>query len=218
MDYNRDKVDEVWLGLLFLTLGEDNRAWKGIAWEVSHRLYEKGWIESPYNKNQSLQLTDEGRTACIASFQQHFSNDTSSSSGSALAKIRVKMDELIQVCQRLEDDSTKYFLDTLSGKIVSVLSHESENLSSDPRYLLVPVDTERLFVDAVRRYMRSTRKSKLKAEIRRVFYEDESDGADLSRALQQLLADDRRWQSWQYRRAHKRIQEWLKTYQIIDVT
>jgi hypothetical protein len=57
MEYNHDKVDVVALALLYLTLGEplgdSNRAWKGVAWEVSNRLYEKDWIEDPRNKNET---------------------------------------------------------------------------------------------------------------------------------------------------------------------
>ena len=70
--YNEEKVDEVSLALLYLTLGDDNRAWKGMDWSVSDRLYEKGWIENPRNKNKSFVLTDEKRNACIRLFHQYF--------------------------------------------------------------------------------------------------------------------------------------------------
>jgi hypothetical protein len=72
MDYDQEKVDEVALALLYLTLGSDSRAWKGMSWEVSNRLYEKGWIENPRNKNQSFELTPAGREACIRLFRKHF--------------------------------------------------------------------------------------------------------------------------------------------------
>ncbi len=77
MDYDQDKVDEVALALLFLTLGADNRAWKGMAWEVSNRLYDKGWIENPRNKSKSFELTEAGREACIQLFQTHFGKSNS---------------------------------------------------------------------------------------------------------------------------------------------
>jgi hypothetical protein len=70
--YDKDKVDEVSLALLYLTLGEDGRAWKGMDWDVSDRLYAKGWIENPRSKNKSLVLTPEGRVECIRLFQKHF--------------------------------------------------------------------------------------------------------------------------------------------------
>ena len=72
MEYNHDKVDEVALALLYLTLGGDNRAWKGMAWEISNRLHEKGWIEDPRNKNKSFVLTAAGREPCIRFFERHF--------------------------------------------------------------------------------------------------------------------------------------------------
>ena len=53
MEYDKDKVDEMALALLFLTsFTEDNetRAWKGMDWEVMDRLYEKGYIWDPKNK------------------------------------------------------------------------------------------------------------------------------------------------------------------------
>jgi hypothetical protein len=34
MDYDRDKVDEMVLALLWLTLGGDGRAWKGHDWDA----------------------------------------------------------------------------------------------------------------------------------------------------------------------------------------
>jgi len=51
-----DKIDEVALALLYLTMGDDGsgmRAWKGIDWEVMDRLYEKGFIYDPKNKAKS---------------------------------------------------------------------------------------------------------------------------------------------------------------------
>ena len=60
MEYNKDKIDDAVLALLQLTLHDDDRAWKGLDWEVTGRLYEKGLIENPHNKNKSLVLTQEG--------------------------------------------------------------------------------------------------------------------------------------------------------------
>ena len=75
MEYDHDKVDEVALALPYLTLGDGNRAWKSMAWEISDRLYEKGWIEDPHNKNKSFVLTRAGREACICFFEQYFVGD-----------------------------------------------------------------------------------------------------------------------------------------------
>lgn len=45
-DYDREKVDEIVLALMYLTLHDSYRAWKGFDWEVLAQLYEKGWIET----------------------------------------------------------------------------------------------------------------------------------------------------------------------------
>jgi hypothetical protein len=63
MDYDKDKVDEMALALLYLTSFQDKfgaRAWKDMAWEVMDRLYEKGYISDPKGKAKSVMLTEEG--------------------------------------------------------------------------------------------------------------------------------------------------------------
>lgn len=46
MEYNKEKVDEMALALLYLTSFQEKgygpRAWKGMAWDVMNRLHEKG--------------------------------------------------------------------------------------------------------------------------------------------------------------------------------
>lgn len=39
------------------------RAWKGMSWEATDRLHEKGLIEDPKSKAKSMLLTPEGRKA-----------------------------------------------------------------------------------------------------------------------------------------------------------
>ena len=70
--YNHEKVDEIVLALLSLTLHDGDRAWKGIDWEVLDRLYEKGWIESPRNTAKSVRLTQEGLARSTGLFEQYF--------------------------------------------------------------------------------------------------------------------------------------------------
>ena len=75
MDYDVEKVDKMALALLFLTSFEYHgitRAWKGIAWDVSSRLHEKGYIHDPKNKNKSVVFTDEGYNRCKKLFTKHF--------------------------------------------------------------------------------------------------------------------------------------------------
>ncbi|GAA3073375.1 DUF6429 family protein [Rhizobium viscosum] len=60
MDIDEDKIDAAALALLWLTLHDERRAWKGLDWDVTDRLFKKGLIEDPANKSKSVVLTDEG--------------------------------------------------------------------------------------------------------------------------------------------------------------
>jgi hypothetical protein len=55
-----DRIDEVVLALLHLTLHDGNRAWKGFAWDAMDRLHKKGMIYDPVGKAKSVELTEEG--------------------------------------------------------------------------------------------------------------------------------------------------------------
>ena len=60
MEIDKQKIDEAVLGLLYLTLHDDGRAWKGFDFETMNRLHEKGFIGNPVNKNKSVALTERG--------------------------------------------------------------------------------------------------------------------------------------------------------------
>lgn len=63
MDYDRDKVDDAVLALLWLTASKDDggaSAWKGHDWDAMNRLYEKGLISNPRTNAKSVHLTEEG--------------------------------------------------------------------------------------------------------------------------------------------------------------
>jgi len=72
MSYDKDKVDEMVLALLFLTLHGDHRAWKGRDWDVLGRLHEEGMILDPVGKAKSVVLTAEGEQRCEELFRRHF--------------------------------------------------------------------------------------------------------------------------------------------------
>jgi Domain of unknown function (DUF6429) len=75
MDYNRDKVDEMVLALLTLTMFEDRyetRAWKGQDWDVMDRLHERGYISDPKSKAKSVAMTEEGEEMARKLFARHF--------------------------------------------------------------------------------------------------------------------------------------------------
>jgi hypothetical protein len=79
MDYDTEKVDEMALALLFLTAFDDHgitRAWKGMDWDVSNRLYEKGYIGNPKSKAKSVVFTEEGYKRCKELFVKHFGPDS----------------------------------------------------------------------------------------------------------------------------------------------
>ena len=60
MDLDTDKIDDAAIALLSLTLHDGNRVWKGIDWEITDRLHEKGLIHDPVGKAKSVTLTAEG--------------------------------------------------------------------------------------------------------------------------------------------------------------
>jgi hypothetical protein len=62
MDFDEEKIDRTALALLYLTLHDKYRAWKSFDWDVMNRLYEKGFICDPVNKDKSVVFTDEGLT------------------------------------------------------------------------------------------------------------------------------------------------------------
>ena len=75
MDYDRQKIDEAVLGLLYLNLhqsGGASRAWKGFDWEALDRLYERGLIANPRNEAKSVLLTVEGLEACKSACDRLF--------------------------------------------------------------------------------------------------------------------------------------------------
>ena len=72
MDIDTDKIDEAVLALLFLTLHDGVRAWKGHDWDVLDRLYRKGMIDNPVGKAKSVVLTDEGLSESERLFRELF--------------------------------------------------------------------------------------------------------------------------------------------------
>ena len=72
MEYDRDKVDEMVLALLWLTPAGDGRAWKGHDWDVLDRLHAKGYISDPKSKAKSVVLSEEGERLSRELFERHF--------------------------------------------------------------------------------------------------------------------------------------------------
>jgi hypothetical protein len=80
MEYDKDKVDEVVLALLYLTLHDGCRAWKGHDWEAMDRLHEKGMIGDPVGKAKSVVFTEEGLRRSAELFAQYFAKDKTAQS------------------------------------------------------------------------------------------------------------------------------------------
>jgi len=79
MDYDKDKIDEYTLALLYLVTHESHgglgaRAWKGFDWDTMNRLHEKGYISNPIGKAKSVGMTEEGFLKAKELFERHFGN------------------------------------------------------------------------------------------------------------------------------------------------
>ena len=72
MEIDTDKIDEMVLALLWLTLHDDVRAWKGHDWDAMDRLFQKGYILNPQGKAKSVVLTEEGLARSEELFKRHF--------------------------------------------------------------------------------------------------------------------------------------------------
>ncbi len=91
MDYDTDKVDEMVLALLCLTMFPEaggTRAWKGHAWEALDRLHAKGSISDPKSKAKSVWMSDEGVQRARESCSSGTSRERSESGHGSLPEQR----------------------------------------------------------------------------------------------------------------------------------
>lgn len=75
IEYDKEKVDEMVLALLYLTSFHDKyttRAWKSMDWDAMDRLHEKGYIRDPKGKAKSVALTEVGVKLSEEFFIKHF--------------------------------------------------------------------------------------------------------------------------------------------------
>ena len=77
MEYDKDKVDEFTLALLYLVTWERReelgaRIWKGFDWDTLNRLHEKGFISDPKSKAKSVVISEEGYQKAKELFWKHF--------------------------------------------------------------------------------------------------------------------------------------------------
>lgn len=75
MNYDKDKVDDMMLALLYLTSSTDKhgtRAWKGLDVAILDRLHQKGYIGVLDRKSPTLSLTETGAARSKQLFFEHF--------------------------------------------------------------------------------------------------------------------------------------------------
>lgn len=73
MDIDTDKLDAAALAILSLTLHDGSRVWKGIDWDITDRLYQKGLIENPAGRAKSLVLTEQDFELAKHALEEQFS-------------------------------------------------------------------------------------------------------------------------------------------------
>jgi len=72
MRRDTDKIDDATLALLYLTLHDHDRAWKGHDWETLDRLHVRGLIDNPADKAKSVAFTDQGLQRAKQLFEAMF--------------------------------------------------------------------------------------------------------------------------------------------------
>lgn len=72
MALDTDKIDDAALALLYLTLHDRDRAWKGLDWGVLGRLHDKDMIYDPVGKVKSVVFTEEGLERAKVLFEEMF--------------------------------------------------------------------------------------------------------------------------------------------------
>ena len=69
---DEERIDEAALALLWLTLHDGDRAWKGFDWDVLRRLHAKGLIDDPVGRAKSVAFTAECLQQAEALFKRLF--------------------------------------------------------------------------------------------------------------------------------------------------
>lgn len=75
MEYDKDKVDEMALALMYLGMFTDRsiwRAWKSFDWDVLDRLHEKGYISNPKSAAKSVVVEESAVKLSEELFKRYF--------------------------------------------------------------------------------------------------------------------------------------------------
>jgi hypothetical protein len=76
---DQDKLAEAALAILSLTARDEEfgaRAWKGMDWNLTDLLHEKGWICDPKGKAKSVVFTEEGASLAAIYLEKHFGKNS----------------------------------------------------------------------------------------------------------------------------------------------
>lgn len=71
MTYDRSRAGELTLALMYLTLHDDVRVWKGYSWDVLDHLFQQGLISDPRSRARSVVLTEDGLARSRALFAEY---------------------------------------------------------------------------------------------------------------------------------------------------
>lgn len=72
MARDTEKINDAVLALLYLTLHDHDRAWKGFDWDTLGRLHQKGMIHDPVGKTKSVVFTEQGLSRAKELFEAMF--------------------------------------------------------------------------------------------------------------------------------------------------
>jgi uncharacterized protein DUF6429 len=72
MEYDKNKIDEAVLALLYLNADKNYNTWKSFDWQSMNRLHDNGLITNPISKAKSIYLTEEGFNKAKELFEKLF--------------------------------------------------------------------------------------------------------------------------------------------------
>jgi hypothetical protein len=74
MSFKLDAAGDLALALMYLTLHDGQRAWKGLDWDVLSHLHEQGLISDPRSRAKSVVLSDEGLARAEAMYRKYLAD------------------------------------------------------------------------------------------------------------------------------------------------
>lgn len=202
MALDTDRIDDAVLALLYLTLHDQYRAWKGFDWDALSRLHEKGMIDNPVGTAKSVAFTTDGLRRSKELFEAMFTKYLTEQPSQ-----QASVDELEQVVDALrlleanKDNSTEAFNQYMA------LTDRIKQIVERPEVAAIFVHTESVKVEQISKYPNITVKladlgNQLWPILRRVNYamsDADVDDAEIERYKNEVKSSDdpvgvsRRW-------------------------